>query len=151
MTSVSVDFAIAALGAVTGANGYPFNGNVDAINVFLVYDRQSNGAAPAFTDIYNGSGSALAPFGHRNVNNLERFEVLKKGTYKIDSASNNMIRDSWYLPMHHETRYNGGNAGTIADIQTGSIYLVFVDQNTAVVGAASMAADVDCRVRFHDM
>lgn len=148
LTSISVEFVIGNATLTTG-QGFPFGGT-DVVKVALVYDKQTNGAALAYSDVFQSSASAQAPFGERNVNNLERFEVLKSGTYKIDTASNIAVHDSWYIPCHHQVRYNGSNAGTVGDIQTGSIYLVYADQGTVTTGAPLQIIG-DYRVRFHDL
>lgn len=148
LTSVSVDFQLAGA-TLTTAQGFPYAG-VDAVRVALVYDRQPNGAALTYANVFNNNNVEQAPLSKRNMNFTDRFEVLKSQLYRIDTASNISITDSWYISTKHDVRYGGSNNGDITDIETGSLYLIFADQGTVTTGTPlHIIGSVRCR--FHDM
>lgn len=121
----------------------------DTLRVSLVYDRQPNGAAAAYTDVYSAPASIVAPFAHRNINNLDRFEVLATDLVVISAGGPNAEKIHRYIKTKHDVRFNAGNAGTIADIQSGSLFIMFIDQNTNTFLESTLVGS--CRVRFHDM
>lgn len=112
----------------------------------LVLDKQANGAAAAITDVYTGADMSL---NFRNLNNADRFEILKKWTFTtiseagVTTAYNNVV-----IPVDYYTRCNipidwSSTAGAITEIRSNNLFLVAgstVDDVPAFVGAT--------RVRF---
>lgn len=103
-------------GAVTSPGTY---------RVILFYDKQSNGAAPAVSDLLDTS-TALSCDALRNLNNRKRFKILLDRRYALTptGASNSAIVDSFYLKKFITTQYNAGTAGTVADISSNALYLL---------------------------
>lgn len=123
---------------------------MDLLQVSLVYDKQANGAAPAWSDIFTDSTAINAPCGARNVNNLDRFVVLKTFHVCLAGAGPNAEYIEHYVSMKHDVRYNTGTAGTVADIQTGALYLAYSNGN-AIAGVANSGKIVaNIRVSFKD-
>jgi len=145
MTSVSMDLIVGG-GTITAAN-YALN-NTDKIRVALVYDKQPNAGAVTYGDIYTSTGVNTAAMSVRNVNNLDRFDVLKVWDECVSTEGPNGIVFKDYIKMNLDTRYDSSNAGTIADIISGAMLLVFCDQNTT--GTNTNTIQGQCRVRFHD-
>lgn len=145
------------LGAAPGA---------DYLRAFLVYDRESNGATPAFSDILqdtnNAGATSTSAYSNININNADRFAILKEWLWGLTAASNSAgaatgvetiptfseIPFKYSKKLDLDTRYNSGNAGTSADITTGALYLVTCGIQTAA--NAQYALNIDCRVRFVD-
>lgn len=121
----------------------------DAIRVSIVYDHQVNQAAPAYSDIYTSSGTSSAPLGYRSINNLDRFEVLATDTFNFDASSNITAVAHRYVPIKWDTRYDTGNAGTVADIISGGLFVVICPM-FAAAGAQAGIVGV-ARVRFQDL
>lgn len=115
-----------------------------------VLDRQPNGAAPAFTDIYD----AATPTALRNISNKKRFKVLFDSGVLAVTGNSSAPNDNSLIPYEHyrkikiPVQYNSGNAGTVADIATNSLFMVFIG------GTASGTADAgftgSLRVRYED-
>lgn len=114
--------------------------------LMVILDSQSNGSALT-TSILFGSATP-DPFTMMNFNNYDfykRFTVLhdEKLTlfdkFTIDAGSNfQPLQDSKAIEFGWDCKqfvadYAGGNAGTIADIRSGSIYLVLLVGNTNAV------------------
>lgn len=124
------------------------------VRVLLVYDRQTNGAAPGLTDIIRG-GTVC---GMRNLENRKRFKILMDYTVRLNAnytggaslhtAANNGVFKDYYQRFNLPTTFNSGNAGTVADMATGSLYMVRVGE----IAAGTAAAEVDfcSRVRYTD-
>lgn len=146
----SVEYSLVFAGG-TGdlGTGATYPENIDVGMFSLVYDKQSNGAAPAWSDVYTVSGSVISPFSHRNVNNLDRFVVLATDRLTISVAGPNSAMCNRYIRTKHDVRFNSGNAGTIADINSGGLFLVYADQNTAGTQLTTLYGRV--RVRYHDI
>lgn len=119
--------------------------------VVIVYDRQANATALTWTDVYGAGYDILSP---RNLENRKRFKVLMDRTYSLSSAVATSVggvvmrSDSFYRKLNHPVTFNSGNAGTIADITTGSLYVLYVGTNVAGVTAGSINGR--CRIRYED-
>jgi len=115
---------------------------VDQVHrVVLVYDRQANAAALTWNDVF-GSTSIHYP---RNLENRKRFKILMDMSYVINAAGEPGTgrMEKYYRKLAHPVTFNSGNAGTIADITTGSLYLMW----TSSVGAGATAGTIQGRVR----
>lgn len=112
----------------------------------LVYDKQANASAPSITDILT-SASVQA---FNNLDNRERFVVLMDKVIQVKSEGQFISTNTFfkkYMKVNLETIYNSSNVGTVADINTGSLYLV-------QLGTQAVTADVDnftnVRIRYVD-
>jgi len=124
----------------------------DILRCIIVYDNQTNGAAPIITDIFKQS----SPLSQLNLNNRDRFKILYDKEFpigKVDTTTDaafsngkNVYVFKKYLKLNHEVIF-GGTAATVASIQTGSIYLMFVTANTAAASANVLWTN---RIRFVD-
>ncbi|AUM61657.1 capsid [uncultured virus] len=129
----------------------PGTGTAQVHRVVLVYDRQTNGTALTWADVYGAGPTILSV---RNLENRKRFKVLMDRTFNMGAAvvqtvgGHNFITDSFYRKMNHPVTFNAGNAGTVADITTGSLYLMFIGSNAAGATAGSIVAQA--RVRYED-
>lgn len=113
----------------------------------VVYDKQPNGVALAYTDVFRtGSGTAAL----RNLENRKRFRILKDWYECLSpvASDDSMKVYQWYAKCHLPVQFNSGDAGTIADIQTGSLYLVYMGSADAGTADCQMGGQV--RVRFTD-
>lgn len=118
--------------------------------MMLVYDMQSNGAAPAITDILKSSTSTA----QLNMNNRDRFKIIMDkvvalGARDISSGYTGMVNVvpvKKYKKLRHETIYSG-TLSTVASIATGGLYLVTIgDQTSGLGGLLSCSV----RTRFID-
>lgn len=121
---------------------------VQAVRVGLFYDKQPNAALPAITEVYD-SGTGVNSTWLRNLSNSERFYCLFDEVYTLDGAGGSTIKcDSIYRKLNLPTQFNQTNGGTIADITTGSLILIYAG-NTAA-GADDMDVEIQARVRYTD-
>lgn len=121
-----------------------------AVRVMIVYDTQTNGAAPVVTDILTAS-TVTAP---NNLNNRDRFKTLMDKVFQLPGAhfvaaaltvgSPQSKTVKKYKRLNHEVIF-GGTAATVGSIQTGGLFLVMIADT---VGASFMVWD--SRVRFED-
>lgn len=125
--------------------------NSDICAFAIVYDRQSNGGAPTWSDIFTNSTAINAPMGHRITANFERFEVLACERLLVSTAGTNVAYAERHVRCNHEVRYNNGTAGTIADIQSGGLFVVFCNQNPIANVANSGSLIGEVRLSFKDM
>lgn len=141
----------------------PAAGQNEALRILLVYDRQSNGAAPAWADVIQSQDAAgttsSTAWDHRNESNRDRFVVLRDWHFKATGAAGifansldgtEFTKDSTYDVYVRlkglETHYNTGTAGTIADITTGALFMMSLGTSAAV--NASRTCAVHSRVNF---
>lgn len=128
------------------------------VRIMLVYDKQANTAGFAITDLLKsqlnaGTTSSLCN-DMLNLDNRDRFTILKDMTvalaYQNSGAANStqgsvtVVDVNCYLKCNLETIYNSGTAGTIGDIQTGSLYLVTIGD------VANYSYYCSTRVRYTD-
>lgn len=112
--------------------------------VLLVYDRQTNAAALTAAQVL----TAVTVFSARNLENRRRFKILmdKRVTLNASGEPNSNIIWTFYRRLRHPITFNSGDAGTVADITTGSLYLVVV--GNAAAGATAGTTSVYSRVRY---
>jgi len=126
--------------------------------MIIFVDNQPNGAAPALTDILKEALSS----SQLNLNNRDRFKVLCDKQWALDPYLNvdtaTQSRGAVgrciqaikvYKKLDIETIFNAGTAGTVADINTGALYMLWVGNNAA--SGNDGIATVSTRVRFSDM
>ena len=122
-------------------------GAADSFCRFLiVYDRQSNGAALTAAMVLN-LADVVSP---RNLENRKRFKILHDRLYTVETAANPMSLKcgKFYRRLRHPITFNTGNAGTVADIATGSLYLIALGSNAA--GGNASQFSYTCRIRYLD-
>lgn len=146
-------------------------GLFDHLRLVLVYDKQPNGAAPGWTDMFltvnAAGGTSSTSVSHPNLNNKDRFKIVRDYQYKLGQGAGGAPTQANY-PDHEytgnkspcqitdyislkglETTYNAGVAGTIADITTGSLYLFTFGISTAA--NATMSFKGETRLRYYDI
>lgn len=111
-----------------------------SIRFLVVYDKQSNGAAPLITDVLQTD--SIISFN--NLNNRDRFITVIDDTITPDiTNSNSGLIGMYSRKINLETIYNG-NTGLITDINSGAFY--YFVSTTAVSGGFECGS----RMRFTD-
>lgn len=125
----------------------------------LVYDLQPNGAAPSITDILNTADSTA----QLNLNNRDRFRIISDRIFMLDALSYNNTatqsaalgsgRSSFnlrhYQRLNLEMIFNGVNGGTVADIASGALYMVWIgSRNSGTIDGNFYGS---ARVRYSDI
>lgn len=127
-----------------------YNGGTATLNygdAWLVYDQSPNGAAPTMSNIIDPNGDNFI-----NLVNRDRFKILKHfcitlcGNSATPSSGEEIKQFRGYLKMNEEMVFNSGNAGTVADIQTGALY--FVCKGAIVAGTGASIISINTRVRY---
>jgi len=125
--------------ATTSVGGCP-------VRMLMVYDKQANGVAPVLGDVLRANATYTS---QSNLNNRNRFVILFDRTVQLnasgESGSSRVINVRVNLRNKLVT-FNGGTAGTVADISTGSIYIFSV--GSVAPGATAGSTDGTARVRF---
>jgi hypothetical protein len=121
--------------------------NVDLLRVVILWDNESRGAAPAYTDVYSTNLGIMSLY---NLDNSHRFKILyDSGPLLVNStAATNGMRAITIPPIKIGRKvryYNGGNAGTVADVDSGGMFLLTMSDT----GAADFGANV--RTMFRDV
>lgn len=112
--------------------------------VLIFRDRQANGAAPAATDVLVSS-NVLAP---NNIGNSKRFKIIFDTRNLINTNGNEYTRFRKFKRLSFHTEYNTGNAGTVADQQTNSLYMMHLSDQAA--GTNNPTLSYYIRTRFID-
>lgn len=132
---IRADFRLAATSTAGGM-----------FRMIVFYDKQANANAPAVTDLLLAD-AFLSP---NNLSNRDRFvvlvdEVTSPVSVQGDFATQ-LIRFKKNLNL--ETMFNAGTAGTIGDITSGSIYIMFAQNST--IGTAAPTVNWRSRIRYTD-
>lgn len=115
------------------------------IRMIVFYDKQANGTAPAVTDLLV-EDSFYSP---NNLSNRDRFVVLADQVFDpIGTQADYQKSCVVYKKINLETMFNAGTAGTIADITSGSIYIMFAQSGTIATG--NPTASWYSRIRYTD-
>lgn len=112
----------------------------------IVYDKQANATAPAITDILD-TDNFLA---RMNLSNRDRFVVLvDKITPPVSVQGNHAVASKIYRKnLNLEVCFNAGNAGTVADITSGSVY--FFAAQSGQAATANLVVAGRTRIRYKD-
>jgi len=141
-----------------GNIAYSAGSTQDYLRMFIVYDRQPNGALPAYGDIMEvvtkaGAATSVADSLPANKNR-DRFVILKDQGFDQPPLSNvqNLNTEgytiSWFVPIKNKVSHYGSTGGNIADLTTGSLLLVTVGRNNAT---ATFNFNGAIRVRYSDL
>lgn len=122
----------------------------DTVSLFLVLDKQANGAAAAFTDIFVGTNAVRAL---RNMANSSRFMIIKRWDIPMNSTagvsgaySNNKKIFRYYKRCNIPIEYSS-TTGAITEIRSNNIFLAG-GSDTDLDDVTGIAANF--RVRFSD-
>lgn len=111
----------------------------------VVYDHAPNGAAPAFSDIYDQSGSSVYwPFANRVPANMERFTVLIDENHLQCSGGPNGFCFERYVRMNLPCVFNNTSSGAITGATIGALWVVVVDNN----GSGANQGNVQWRAKL---
>jgi Geminivirus coat protein/nuclear export factor BR1 family. len=115
------------------------------VRVAVVYDKQANGTAPGITDVFLNN-LITSP---NNLSNRDRFvKIVDMETPIISTSGDPICTLEIYRKLNLETCFNTGNAGSIGDITSGSLYL-YVCNNASFQTAPALFTS-QFRVKFTD-
>lgn len=140
--SIRLRFTLKA-GTTTATNSYP-----QWVRCMLFWDNQPNGAVPAGT----------LPLTAATINSLTdpqysyRFKILHDERFYLSSVTNGTNDNTGHQSEFYKSNLTlvsnySGNAGTIADLTTGALYL-YVVGDTAVVANENPVVTYYSRCRF---
>lgn len=121
MTSVLGRVALSYLG---GADA-PTTSNRAIVRLMLVYDKQANGVQPINPLISStGTGAVLSPL---NPDNKRRLRIIWDKIVPMNVNGHDTEVISHYINFKNgmPVQYNNTNGGTVADINTGSLYFIY--------------------------
>lgn len=141
----------------------------DFVRFAVVYDRQANGAAPNFSDIFRSvddQGTQTNDvWSQFNYDNKDRFIVLMDKRRHLPSYTNtagvitnvsmadtseNYTFNRYIKLKQLETHYKASsNPAVIGDISTGSLYFVALGQIAS--GSEGWQGEFACRLRYSDI
>lgn len=121
------------------------------IRYMIIYDKQTNAAAPTIADILQAVG-VLAPM---NMGNRDRFVILMEDTWRPDNTYSDAAAvaefteyKQRYKRLHLDTIYNNTNGGTVADINSGGLF--FIALSNIANGTAEPTMSLYARLRYTD-
>lgn len=139
----------------------------DYVRVSIVYDRQTNGALPAyatvFQDVDNAGTGTSNPFSFTNRDTKHRFKVLMSETFFLPGVSTvaaasftgSTEEGAGFLRINKFLKCGGflsryiGNTAAIADLESGSLLLLTQTQ-TLAAGSSPTILQGTIRVGYGD-
>lgn len=123
------------------------------IRCMLIWDRQSNAAAPTVTDVLK----TATVESMINLDGAWRFKILKDQNVNLQvlAGAGNGTTDNFHVQIKHykwftrlglPTVFNAGTAGNEADIESGALYFLALGSNAA--GSSDVVMNVNSRTRF---
>jgi len=99
--------------------------NTAGTHVRLIFflDKMPQTATPALGDLLDTSAGSDPCTQLRNLTNRKRFVILKDKHIVVDPY-NTTAQFEYYRKLGTHTIFGSGNAGTIADIQEGALFLL---------------------------
>ena len=115
----------------------------------VVYDKQTNAAALTPAQVLTAVGTINAATSPKNLENRDRFTILRDIRTPMAAAETTdyepppkaQVYQSITLPV----TFNAGDAGTVADITTGSLYAIFISDQGC--GSALVQLHLPCALR----
>lgn len=116
------------------------------MRLMIVYDKQANATAPT-------GAAVLVPDAVHGVNlldNSRRFVTLMDKVFSCSTVggANQDDHFEFYKKVNLPVEYNAGSAGTVGDIQSGSLHMIA--WNAAGFLVAAPAGSITVRVRYSD-
>lgn len=112
------------------------------VRMMLIYDRRSNGADAAVSDVL--TGNTIFDAISRDGPSRGRFQVLFDRVVPFDSTQT-MWAENYYKKMNLQCVYSG-NAGTVADLDKGNFLLITMAKGNA----APINVNFGVRFLFND-
>lgn len=122
-------------------------------------DYQPNGAVPTIDEIFAVNND---PLSHLDLNQRDRFRIIwdkhwvfdpykfnKTATQSYASTTNQVKCFKYYKKLNLETIFNAGNAGTVADISSGALWMCWIGSGVAGTNSDCNAV-ITTRCRFVD-
>lgn len=142
----SWDCRMNIVGMVNGALANPTNAAACSpcfVDVFYVWDKQPNGATPSVSTIFTTTTTPLT-FG--NVGQLERFVVLRRKRYVLDSAQALAYVDQEHVPLDLSTKFPDATGSP----NTNDVYIVAICNNAAAAATLNAGISFSARMKFTD-
>lgn len=117
--------------------------------LYLVLDRQANGAAAAITDVFTSNDMGIALV---NINNSGRFRILKRWAIEMNTpagvsgAYNSYIKCLEFYEACNYLLDWSGTTGAITELRSNNLFLCAGAQGGAADDTVSFAGT--CRLRF---
>lgn len=156
MVSLHLHGLVSQTGVVVGFNDY--------VRICVIYDRQTNGILPAYSDIFRNydqaSATASSAFSDLNPDERERFAILAdfrltlpataaSGLNGSVDALQNSFNINRFIKLNLSTMYKGDSApSVIGDIATGSLYITTM--GSVAAGSEAYQAPLSWRLRYRD-
>jgi len=116
----------------------------------VVQDMQPNGVALTIAEVLAAVVGIDPCLDVRNLDYRLRFKVLYDRKFSISAQGLSGAHRTYklYKKVNIQEQFNVGDAGTVADISTNSLY--FITMGSEAAGNTAGAAMVNARVRFTD-
>jgi len=115
------------------------------LRVLIVYDKQANATAPAVTDVVVTDAFTSM----NNISNRDRFVTLcDKIVEPCGVGVSLAVSEMFYKKLNLPVQFNAGTAGTIGDITSGSIYIMFAQSGN--IATSNAACTWYSRIRYTD-
>lgn len=143
------------LGLNTSMNSFYLNAHIvkaeaattTSCRLMVIWDRNPSGATPAANSILDTSVIPAALVAPVNLAFSNRFKILIDERFVI-TADNGAVYVQRYLNLNHDmytTKFKG-SAGTVADIESGGLFIMTMSDE----GTNTPVSQVSTRVRFVD-
>lgn len=113
---------------------------VNFVRFLVVYDLQTNGVAPAITDVL----ALTSVYSPNNLNNRDRFKTVMDKVVSVGIGTGPAYRVK-YRKLNTET-HNSGVTNAVASIATGALFMIVIPDGTSATTSIAWYS----RIRFTD-
>jgi len=101
-----------------------------AFRLVLFFDRKPQGAIPTIATLFSANNT----YSLYNPTYAKRYNIILDRLISFNSNGEQSVAMSGFLPLMQHTEFGLGDAGTIADIEENSLFLMLIsDQGTNTV------------------
>lgn len=111
--------------------------------VLVVYDKQTNGATPAITDILVTNG----PNAPNNLSNADRFITLADFLTPPCQNSTQTMMCAEYRKISLDAMFNNASTGNVTDFTSGGVFIMAIPSSGLVADTTNFYS----RIRYTDV
>jgi len=152
--------------------GYIYRESVAAcasqlLHVALIYDREPNYVGITYANVFKQYAGTSGPMAMPNVDDTGRFQILKQMRIfvpiqftliagAVSQNESSLIQPQkyyfdWKVKLNKKTLYSAaGNAGTVADINKGAIWMVYSSMIQDITPADTHSIHYQTRLLYED-
>lgn len=126
----------------------------NSVRLLVVLDKQPNGAAPSYTQLFTNTTAGEEYLSAINVDGEKRYKVLydKLFTLQVHGGSTNTPEEKTVrinIPLHKVITVYNGTGSTVAAVNTNALHFMYLS-DTSSAAANPVVISAQWEIRYED-